>query len=158
MTTLVAVESANGSTREIAERIAATLRNNKGVNAVVEDLDGAKKLLNRVDAVVVAAPVNNGTWNKKATAFVAANRAELEPKSLFLVASGASPVLDPEVKTVLEAFKPRGIGYLRGAVFEEKTGLLGRLKMKYTGGSYGDFRDWDAVDSWAKEIANRGAA
>ncbi|WFP16069.1 flavodoxin domain-containing protein [Citricoccus muralis] len=157
MTTLVVASTRHGSTREIAERICTTLREAKGVNAIVEDVSAASKILDSVDAVIVVAPVYRNAWHKPATAFVTAHQAELDKKSLFLAASGGSPELDAGIRAKLDTLGARDVTYLRGAVFEEKLGFLEKLQIKVAGGQYGDFRNWHAVEEWAKHVGTRGA-
>lgn len=157
MTTLVVATTRYGSTREIAERIAGVLRSAKGVNAVVEDPHAAQKLLDSAEAVIVVGPVYQNAWHKPADAFVAGNRAELERKSLFLVASGAGPSIPDDVAARLEALGGREVAYLRGALFKHKLSWWEKLQTKLVGGAYGDFRNWDEVEAFAKHAANRGA-
>lgn len=157
MTTLVVASSHHGSTREIAERIAEVLRVNKGVTTVVEDTKDAPKWLATVDAVVVALPIYGGSLDKVGKAFLDTHRAELADKSLFIAASGGGPELDPKLRAVLDAYGARDTTYLRGAVTEEKLGLMEKLLIKMAKGRFGDFRNWEAIEAWGKSLADRGA-
>ena len=113
MTTLVVASSQHGSTREIAERIAQVLRVNKGVTTVVEDTKDAPKWLATVDAVVVALPVYGGSLDKAVKAFLDTHRAELADKSLFILASGAAPSINPRLQATIDSYGPRDTAYLR---------------------------------------------
>ncbi|MDI3330798.1 MAG: flavodoxin domain-containing protein [Micrococcus sp.] len=158
MTTLVVASSKHGSTREIGERIAEVLRTNKGVTTVVEDPQDAPKWLASVNAVVVALPIYAGSLEKDGKAFLDTHRAELANKSLFVLVSGAGPEFDGSLRTVLEAYGPKELGYFRGALFEEKLGWFEKLMIKVAKGQYGDFRDWPAIEAWGKSLATRGAS
>ncbi|MFC7403388.1 flavodoxin domain-containing protein [Citricoccus sp. GCM10030269] len=157
MTTLVVASSKHGSTREIAERIAKVLRENKGVTTVVEDTKDAPKWLATVEAVVVALPIYAGSLDKAGKAFLDTYRAELAGVSLFIAVSGGAPELDGGLRATVDAYGARDVTYLRGALFEEKLSFKEKLLIKLAKGQYGDYRDWDAVDSWGKSLANRGA-
>lgn len=157
MTTLVVASSQHGSTREIAERIAQVLRENKGVTTVVEDPKDAPKWLATVEAVVVALPIYKNALDKAGKAFLDSHRAELADKSLFILASGGSPELDPRLQATLESYGARDVTYLRGAVTEEKLGFLDKFLIKAAKGQFGDFRDWDAIEAWGKSLSAHGA-
>lgn len=158
MTTLVVASSKHGSTREIGERIAEVLRTNKGVTTVVEDPEGAPKWLASVNAVVVALPIYGGSPEKEGKAFLDTHRAELANKSLFILASGAAPEFDGSLRTTLESYGPKELGYFRGALVEAKLGWFEKLMIKAAKGQYGDFRDWPGIEAWGKSLATRGAS
>ena len=141
MTTLIVTSSAHGSTREIAERVAEVLRTSQAVPTVVEDVEGAAAWLATADAVIVAAPVYTGSFAADARAFLDTRRAEL-----------ARPVREK-----LESYGPREVAYFRGALVEERLGRLEKLKLKLSRNEhYGDFRDWDAIEAWAKTLSGAG--
>ncbi len=158
MTTLVVSSSAHGSTRQIAERVAQTLRDAQAIDTVVEDVSEAAAWLATADAVVVAAPVYKGRLAKDAQGFLDTRRAELTKKPLVLLVSGGAPELDADLRAKLEAYGPREIGYFRGAVVEERLGFLDKLKIKLAGARFGDFRQWDEIEHWAKSLHGHGAA
>lgn len=158
MTTLVVASSKHGSTREIGERIAAVLHANKGVTTVVEDPQGAPQWLASVNAVVVALPIYAGSLEKAGKAFLDTHRAELANKPLFILASGAGPEFDDGLRTTLEAYGPKEVGYFRGALYEEKLSWFEKLMIKLAKGQYGDFRDWQGIEAWGKSLATRGAS
>jgi menaquinone-dependent protoporphyrinogen oxidase len=158
MTTLVVASSKHGSTREIGERIAEVLHANKGVTTVVEDPQGAPKWLASVGAVVVALPIYAGSLEKAGKAFLDTHRAELANKSLFILASGAGPEFEDGLRTTLETYGPKEIGYFRGALVEAKLSRFEKLMIKLAKGQYGDFRDWQGIEAWGKALATRGAS
>ena len=158
MTTLVVASSQHGSTREIAERVAEVLRKNKGVGVEVQDPAHAQKWVQGADAVLVALPIYRGKLDAEGKKFLDANRAELTGKPLFLLASGGGPELDPDLRVVLESYHPKEVGYFRGALHEEGLSWLEKTQIRLAKGQYGDFRDWNAIESWGKSLAARGAS
>lgn len=157
MTTLIVTSSAHGSTREIAERVAEVVRSSQAVETVVEDVAGAAAWLATADAVIVAAPVYTGSLAADARTFLDTRRAELTDKPLVILASGGAPALAPDVREKLESHGPREVAYFRGALVEERLGWLEKLKIKVSRNeNYGDFRDWDAIEAWAKTLSGHG--
>ncbi len=157
MTTLIVTSSAHGSTREIAERVAEVLRTSQSVETVVEDVHGAAAWLATADAVIVAAPVYGGSLAAEARHFLDSRRAELADKPLLFLASGGGYELDPKVREKLESYGPREIAFFRGALVEERLGWLEKLKLKVSRNeNYGDYRDWDAIEAWAKSLSGHG--
>lgn len=156
MTALIVTASRHGSTREIAERVAEVLRTTAQTDTVVEDVAGAAAWLDTADAVVVAAPVYGGKLEKSAKAFLDSRRAELSQKSLVILYSGASPAPNRALADQLGTYGARDVKYLRGALVEERLGALEKLQIKLVKGRYGDFRDWNAVEHWAKGLSAHG--
>ena len=157
MTTLIVTSSAHGSTREIAERVAEVLRTSQAVPTVVEDVEGAAAWLTTADAVIVAAPVYTGSLAADARAFLDTRRAELADLPLVILASGGAPELARPVREKLESYGPREVAYFRGALVEERLGRLEKLKLKLSRNEhYGDYRDWDAIEAWAKSLSGHG--
>ncbi|MDY6054889.1 flavodoxin domain-containing protein [Micrococcus sp.] len=153
MTTLIVTASHHGSTREIAERVAEVLQEQQQIETVVEDVKGAAAWLDSADSVIVAAPVYRTRLAKEASAFLDSRRAELSTRPLVLLVSGGAPSLSPRLHAALQAYGPREIGYVRGAVVEERLSGLEKLQLKLSGNeNYGDFRDWAGLESWAKGL------
>lgn len=91
MTILVAYSSKRGSTAEIAETIAATLRR-EGLDVCLEPV-GAVDNLDRFDAVVLGSAVYMKRWRGDAKHFLKKHRKALRQKPLWVFSSG--PVGDP---------------------------------------------------------------
>ncbi len=158
MTTLIVTASHHGSTREIAERVAEVLRTTQQVETVVEDVAGSAAWLDTADAVIVAAPVYGGKLEKSAKAFLDTRRAELARKSLVILYSGAAPLPDRRLADQLATYGARDVRYVRGALVEERLSGVEKLKIKLVKGQYGDFRDWNAIEHWAKGLGAHGVA
>ena len=157
MTTLIVASSHHGSTREIAERVAEVLRSTQSVETVVEDPAGAASWLDSADAVIVAAPVYSGALDPEAKRFLDTRRAELSLRPLVILASGGGFELSPKVRAQLDTYGARDVAFFRGAVVEQRLSWRERLQLKVTKKEiYGDFRDWDAIESWAKGLTAHG--
>lgn len=157
MTTLIVASSHHGSTREIAERVAEVLRTTQSVETVVEDPAGAAAWLDTAEAVIVAAPVYTGSFDAAAKHFLDSRRAELEDRALIILASGGAPAPSAAVRAQLDTYGAREVAYFRGALVEERLSWLEKLKLKISKNeNFGDFRDWNAIEAWAKTLSSHG--
>lgn len=161
---LVAYESRHGSTREISERIAQSLR----VYGVWEvDLRLAEQVadLRPYRAVIVGSPVYDGLWLPEAESFVREHLRELAelPLWLFSVASfgdtqpfvGGLVRKEPRgIDALLAALRPRSYRVFAGVIDAALWPWYGRLFLRLFGGRVGDNRDWLAIDRWTEQIAS----
>ncbi|MGZ4466268.1 MAG: flavodoxin domain-containing protein [Nocardioides sp.] len=164
MTTLVAHASKYGATRGIAERIgeviAATGREVQ-VLPVDEVHDAAS-----YDAFVIGGAAYRGAWMPAATTFVRGHVDLLASRPVWLFSSG--PLGDPlpdvdveprEFRQLEDAVAPVDVAVFAGALDPARLGLADRLVRRVPAGRRllpeGDFRDWPAVEQWAREIAER---
>ena len=169
MRILVVYASKYGSTRGIAERIANTL-NESGQQASAVRASKAGPL-DGYDAFVIGSAAYMFSWMKEALDFVRQNSSVLRSKPVWLFSSGpiGTSTIDAQGRDVRETTVPKEIAELRssiqprdhhvffGAFDHTKLTLPHRLvymlpamKNLFTDG---DFRDWDEIDAWAKEIA-----
>lgn len=171
MSILVAYASRHGSTRGIAERIAARLRADgleADVRPAAEVPDAA-----RYDAFVVGGAAYMFHWLKDATTFVQRNRAMLATRPTWLFSSGpiGTDTVDKQGRDVLVTSVPREFPGLRDAIHPrgeqvffgamdptaKPVGIAERfvaiLPAARDALPKGDFRDWPAIDAWADEIA-----
>ena len=176
MPVLVAYASRHGATRGIAERIAERLRAD-GLDADTRPVSEVRDA-SPYDAFVVGGAAYMFHWLKDATSFVRRNRALLAGRPTWLFSSGpvGTDTLDKEGRDVLEVSVPKEFPGLRDAIhprgekvffgawdptakpigFAERfVALMPASKMALPAG---DFRDWDAIDAWADEIARDLAA
>jgi menaquinone-dependent protoporphyrinogen oxidase len=125
---LVTYATRYGSTQEVAETIAATLRE----GGLVVDVKPANqvRLLAGYDAVVVGAPLYMFTWLKAARDFVARHRATLE-----------------EIPVAVELFG----GKFDPARLTFPYNLIPALKQM----PVSDIRDWDAIRAWAAGLTEK---
>jgi menaquinone-dependent protoporphyrinogen oxidase len=170
MNVLICYATRHGATAGIAERLAQRLAT-RGLTAVarpaaeVADPDG-------YDAYVVGSAAYMGGWLGDATAFVRRNRARLAAHPTWLFSSGpVGPLIDDKGRNTLEtsvpkefaefqALHPRGTKVFFGAfdVDAPPIGLAEKFMHRLPAVARnaipsGDFRDWDAIDAWADEIA-----
>jgi menaquinone-dependent protoporphyrinogen oxidase len=160
---LVAYAGFFGSTHEIAEVIGHTLQET-GVEAHVRPINEVSHL-GEYQAVVLGSAIRVGRWLPQAVQFVLDHRAELSrvPTAYFTVCmtmkddtpENRQAVLDymaPVLESARE-IKPVSIGLFPGAVDYTRFGLWMRVLAAQRHLPQGDFRDWDAVRAWAKEIS-----
>ena len=159
---LVAYGSKHGMTAEIAERIGKVLRG-EGVDAEVASADRAGAPAG-YRAVVLGAGVYAGMWRRAAAKYLKAHEAELAGMPVWLFSSGPTGAGDLEkllsgwtfpagLRPVADRIKPRGVVVFRGAFDAGKASFFERWIMKKVKAEAGDFRDWPAIESWAREIA-----
>jgi menaquinone-dependent protoporphyrinogen oxidase len=171
MAVLVAHASVHGSTEQIADRIAARLRE-QGLDAVsrpVADVTG----LTGFDAFVIGSAIHGGDWLPAGAAFLAGQLAVLaaHPVWLFSVSSigegsSAFPGLIerrlrpatriPRAITAVSAdLRPREHHAFAGVISARRWGWAGRILLVTFGGRSGDHRNWQEVDAWAMRIASQ---
>ncbi len=153
MNVLVTSASRHGATREIAEAIAGELRAGSLdaevlATSAVGSLDGYQ-------AVVIGSAVYMGNWLAEARRFVEQHRAFLATVPVWLFSSGPvgfGDVDQAKVGQLVEAIHARGHRVFDGRLERSRLGLAERLLARMVKAPEGDYRDWDAIRSWAREI------
>ena len=158
MTVLVAYASKHGSTQGIAERIAEKLRQ-LGIQAEARPLDEVSDPGN-YEAFVIGSAIYYGSWLKEATEWVHHHQAVLaqHPVWLFSVGPLGTEVQDAEqqpkeMAEFQQAIKPREQRIFFGALDPSRLSFAERVMVKAVRAPEGDFRDWEAIDAWAANIA-----
>jgi menaquinone-dependent protoporphyrinogen oxidase len=167
---LVAYASRHGATEGIAERIAATLRR-PGYEV---DLRRAQDVseVDQYDAYVIGGAAYMGRWLNEATQLVRTHRATLVSRSVWLFSSGpiGPDKVDKQGRDALEATRPREFTELAPEIHPRDMkvffgafdpdappiGIAERLMAMTPARKAlpsGDFRDWEAIDQWAEQIA-----
>lgn len=165
MSVLVAYASKRGSTAEIAETVAATLRR-EGLKVCLEPA-GEVQSLERFDAVVLGSAVYMKRWRGDARHFLKKHRKALRQKSFWVFSSG--PVGDPEqdnpdwieppqLAEKVEELGGRGHVVFGGCLPTEPKGFVERTMVEGVPREYRDRRDWDVIRGWAQGIAEQLAA
>lgn len=158
MKVLTAYASRHGSTREIAAAIAGELRN-AGHDVDFQDVANVTSLAG-YDAVVVGSAVYIGKWLAEASAFVEKFESALTPLPVWLFSSGPlgaetpHPPGDPEgIPELVNELGARDHQVFVGKLDKDDLGIGERVIVRMVKAPEGDFRDWDAIRAWAREIA-----
>lgn len=155
MHVLVAAATRHGATGEIADAIAAGLRN-RGLGA---DSAGAADVrsLDGYDAVVLGSAVYMGRWLAPAREFATRHGPRLAELPVWLFSSGpvgaAAAETPAEIEGLAGALRARGHVVLAGRLARERLGPAERIAVRVVHAPFGDSRDWEAVDAFAGEIA-----
>jgi len=160
---LVAYATKYGATGEIAERIGQVLRE-AGLPTDVLPADRVSDLT-PYQAVVLGSAVYIGKWRKEAVKFLQAHEEMLAERPVWLFSSGpagegdAVELMDgwrfPKgQQAIADRIQPRDIAVFHGHVNMDKMNFIERWMIKNVQSPVGDFRDWDAVTSWATAIAD----
>ncbi|MGC9336081.1 MAG: flavodoxin domain-containing protein [Anaerolineae bacterium] len=159
---LVAYGTKYGGTAEIAEKIGAVLRES-GLQVDVSPAGRAGEV-SSYDAVVLGSAVYIGRWRKEAARFLTDNEAVLAGKPVWLFSSGPTGEGDPveltqgwrfpgKLQPIADRIGPRGIALFHGVSDPGKLNVLERWMLKNVKAPIGDYRDWEAIASWARGIA-----
>lgn len=165
MTVLVAFSSKRGSTAEIAETVAATLRR-EGLGVCLEHVDAVDSL-DRFDAVVLGSAVYMKRWRGDAKHFLKKHRKALRQMPFWVFSSGpvGDPAQDdpewmepPKLAEKVEEMGGRAHVVFGGCVPAEPQGFMERAMAEGVPKEYRDRRDWDEIRSWAQQIVAELAA
>lgn len=158
---LITYASKYGSTGGVADAI--------GKELCSKDLAADVVLIKNVgnvssyQGVVIGSAIYRGKWLSEAVDFVEKNRDILRqvPVAYFLVCMTLSrpteenrtqvlSYMDPLLKAVPE-IKPVGIGTFAGALDYNNLSWINKKILESKGSPEGDFRDWNAIRTWAGE-------
>jgi menaquinone-dependent protoporphyrinogen oxidase len=159
---LIAYASSHGSTQEVAEAIAETLRA-CGPAVSVEHMRKVKSLKG-YSAVILGAPLYMFHWHKDARHFLSQHREALAKQPVAVFALGpigagdekewqdARANLDKELSE-FSWFTPVTVEMFGGKL--DPAGL--GFPMKYMMGKLppADLRDWDAIRTWATSLPSK---
>ncbi len=166
MDVLVASASKHGSTHEIRDRIAVTLRKNfRRVTVTTLDLDelidgGPHIDVNRFDGVVLGSGVYYGHWLDSAHRFIDEHAEDLRNNDVWLFSSGPlvpGPLEWAPEDVVQSQELVAQVGALESVLF---AGALDRQHLHFAERAItfalqapdGDYRDWACIEAWAKRI------
>ena len=157
MNVLVTAASKHGATGEIGEVIASVLRD--AGHAITTDAPEDVRSLDGCDAVVLGSAVYAGRWIDRARAFADRHEAELRVRPVWLFSSGpiGTPLAPVEESAdglrLARELGARAHRTLPGRIDPTTLGWVERTITNMVKAPDGDFRDWEAVRSWADEIA-----
>jgi menaquinone-dependent protoporphyrinogen oxidase len=157
---LVAYATRYGSTKEVADAVAATLRDN-GHDVEVRPARDVQSL-ERYDAVVLGAAFYMHRWHRAARRFLARHRKSLEGRRVAIFALG--PTDEPgdeeaweesraQLDEVLAKFSwlDPVDAVMFGGKFDPAT-LPFPINKLAGSEPASDIRDWDAIRAWAEEM------
>jgi len=160
---LVTYASKYGATKEIAQKIGEVLRQ-AGLQADVLPVDGVQNL-DPYKVVILGSAVYVGKWHKEAVKFLQANQNILAKRPVWIFSSGptghGNPVelvegqrLPAALQPIADRIQPCDIAVFHGHINPDKINFIEKWAIKsLVKKPFGDFRDWDAITSWATAIA-----
>ena len=159
---LIVYGSRCGSTEGVAEAIGQIL-SKAGAKVDVRPVKNVADP-SPYQALVVGSAIRMGKWLPEAVAFVKTHQDTLRrlPVAYFAVCltmkddtmqnrRKASGFLDPVLKQFPQV-KPVDIGLFAGAVDYKKLSFAYSLVLKVKGAPEGDFRNWEAIRTWAAGV------
>ena len=122
----------------------------------------------KYDAVVIGSAIHYDTWMSEATEFVTANQHILHalPVAYFFTCLALSKHTEKaeqkakryaeKISSLVPYVKPVSVGRFAGVLDYSKMSFLSRqifkVGLSIMGVKEGDYRDWDAIRSWAKDL------
>jgi len=151
---LLAYATRYGSTQQVAETIAAALRQ-VGLEVDIQPMREVKRLDN-YDAVVLGAAIYNARWHPDAHHFLSQHQETLRQRPVAIFALGPLTSGDAAMRRSrrqldreLEKYpwlKPVALEIFVGKYDPSKLGFFERLLPA------SDHRDWDAIRAWANAL------
>jgi menaquinone-dependent protoporphyrinogen oxidase len=161
MTILVAYASKRGSTAEIAETIAATLRR-EGLGVCLERAEDVQSL-ETYDAVVLGSAVYMKRWRGDARHFLKKHRKALKQRPFWVFSSGpvGDPANDnpewaepPKIAEKVEELGGREHVVFGGRLPVEPKNHMEKAMVETAPRNFCDRRDWSQIRDWAHQIAS----
>ncbi|KAH0543426.1 hypothetical protein FGG08_002284 [Glutinoglossum americanum] len=162
MKILVAYASAQGSTKEIAERISTRIPPSIG-STDCRTIGGIGQV-NDYDAIIVGSAIHSGAWLPEATDFIHKHSEALSKRPLWAFSVGmadALPSIFRKKGAELEEAKmadavshdvhPKSHKLFSGVVQPELMPGILRTIFRVFGGRFGDLRDWSDIEKWVDE-------
>jgi menaquinone-dependent protoporphyrinogen oxidase len=160
---LIAYASKAGSTSEIMKTIADTLTE-RGKTVEVSRIGHAGSL-DPYQTVIIASCIRMGAWLPEAVNFVKDHQAELSQKTVAYVVVNATlredtsenrQAVNAYIDPVRAILQPADVGLFAGKIDFSRLSFMDRTIAKMVGSVEGDYRDWDAIRSWANELKTAG--
>jgi menaquinone-dependent protoporphyrinogen oxidase len=152
---LLAYATRYGSTQEVAETIAATLRE-AGPEVELQPMQDVKTL-DGYDAVVLGAAIYSTKWHPDAHQFLSQHQAALKQRPVAIFALGPLTTGDVPMRNSRRQLdrelakypwlKPVAVEMFVGKYDPSQLGFFDRLFSTAS-----DHRDWEAIRTWAKAL------
>ena len=150
---LVAYASKHGSTRDVAEVIATTMRS-LGVDVDVRAADEVEDV-DPYDTVVLGTAIYMGRLHDQARNLLTAHREELARRRLAVFALGPRTLAADDVESTRAQLES---GLAKASVEADLTAIFGgvvdptKLRFPFNRMDASDARDWDGIRAWAREV------
>ena len=160
---LVAYATRYGSTQEVAEAVAATLRE-RGLEVDFQPMRQVRTI-DQYRAVALGAPLYMFRWHKDALNFLERHRAALTARPVAIFALGPFHVDEKEFQGAREQLDkelakfpwltPAAIEIFGGKFDPEKLTFPHNLVSALKKMPASDVRDWTAIRAWASDLASQ---
>ncbi len=156
---LIVYATKQGSTTEVAQKIGDTL-SEKGIDVDVKTAQEVTSL-NGYSTVIIGSAIRMASWLPDAVDFVKKHQQTLKETktaifSVHILNSADTPESAKEreayTKEINELITPQTEAFFTGKVEPAELRFVDRMLFKMVNSPEGDFRDWDAIRSWAKQI------
>ena len=157
---LVAYATKCGSTIDVSHAIGDTI-SQYGVSVDVKRIKEISDI-SEYDAAVVGSAIRMAKWLPEATDFVISNKDKLNkiPTAIFSVhilnldnSPESMKNRSAYTESVREILTPKAETFFPGKIDQSLLSIFERLLFKMIKSPEGDFRDWDAIQSWASQVA-----
>lgn len=155
---LIAYASKYGSTKDIAERIALTLKR-EGLRTDVKDAESVSSL-HAYNAVILGSGIYFDNWLPEASELLESFQDELVTKPVWLFSSGLTSQVGPKdwsfpktLQPIVNKIKPKNIALFGGKVDAKHLTLDDWFLNPSLRVEAGDDRDWNEIEAWARGIA-----
>jgi menaquinone-dependent protoporphyrinogen oxidase len=160
---LVAYATRYGSTQEVAEVVAATLRE-RGLTVDIQAMQDVQTL-DQYRAIVLGAPLYMFRWHKDALRFLTQYRAVLAHRPVAIFALGPFHAEEKEFQEVRKQLdkelakypwlKPEAIAIFGGKFDPQKLAFPYTLIPALKRIPASDARDWAAIRAWTSDLAGQ---
>jgi menaquinone-dependent protoporphyrinogen oxidase len=164
MRILIGYASVHGSTAQIGQRIADALQR-QGLTVEVLPVRQAPSP-EGYEAVVLGSAIHNQAWLPEATEYVTRHAESLRARPVWLFSVGMSAALPRWIRgsartsqdrhlaqAMKDVVPPRGHLLLSGVAAPEQFPRWVKTLFRMVGARFGDYRDWDRIETWSQNIA-----
>lgn len=157
MRILVVWASRHGATKEVAETVAEELRD-AGIDVTLKEASKVDSI-DEYGGLVLGSAVYMTQWEASMRRLLSKFKKQMLTKELWAFSVGLSGVQtgvpkDPvRVGPVLLRIQPRSYKTFAGRLQPRELSLRERSIARLGGAVEGDFRNWDEIRGWAKEVA-----